>query len=336
MKSCVSLDYNDGSGANPGGDLKLKRVFNRGERAVYEMVQEIAGHHEASVFPKMRVADVLPIERSGISDRYYTYALQAHFDFLVADDQGRPKLAIEFDGSGHDPAKDHLKNELCEQFGLPLVRITSQHLRARNFEHTAVAFLVYQLFGVESFLERFGDDPYETYDPLFFVSVPGSDRNWPFAFAARHQSRLGRRLQEHLELVYEEVRDPYRYGVFSLLGIEGAWERDGHFRAICGLPLGRDRVIAGTAELGFLVFGMEDEFRQCFLNLSTFVVGLAGASMYESGLAFLAGGEVQLRSQEDLLVLRERWESEGFRLRIGMNLPQRPPARAHALPRPQR
>lgn len=301
--------------------MRLKRVFNRGERAVYEAVQEIAGHHEASVFPKMRVADVLPIEGSGISNRYYTYALQAHFDFLVADDQGRPKLAIEFDGSGHDPANDHLKNALCERFGFPLVRITSQHLRARNFEHTAVAFLVYQLFGVESFLERFGDDPYETYDPMFFVSVPGSDRNWPFAFAARHQSRLGRRLQEHLDLVDEEVREPYRYGVFSFLGVEGAWERDGHFRAICGLRLGRDRVLAGTAELSFSVFGMDDQVRRCFLNLSTFVVGLAGASMYESGLEFLAGGEVDPQSQEDIRTLREIWEGEGFRLRIGMNLP---------------
>jgi hypothetical protein len=302
--------------------VKLKRVFNGGERAVYEMVHEIVGHLQASVFPKMRVADVLRIERSGISDRYYTYALKAHFDFVVADDQGRPKLAIEFDGSGHDPVNDHLKNDLCERFGLPLVRITSRHLRARNFEHTAVAFLIYQLFGVESFLEQFGDDPYETYDPMFFVSVPGSDRNWPFAFAARHQSRLGRRLQEHLDLVDEEVREPYRHGLFSLLGVEGAWERDGHFRAVCGLPLGRDRIIAGTAELGFSVFGMEDEFRRCFLNLSTFVVGLAGASMYESGMDLLTGGEVQPGSRQDLRVLRRRWEGEGFRLRIGMNLPQ--------------
>lgn len=301
-------------------DLELKRVFNRGERAVYETVHEAAGHHQASVFPKMRVADVLPIERSGISHRYYAYALRAHFDFLVADDQGRPKLAIEFDGSGHDPANDHLKNELCDRFGLPLVRITSHHLRARNFEHTAVAFLIYQLFGVESFLEQFGDDPYENYDPIFFVSVPGSDRNWPFAFAARHRSQLGRRLREHLDLVDDEVRECYRYGVFTFLGVEGVWELDGHFRAICGLQLGRDRIIAGTAELGFSVFGMEDKFRQCFLNLSTFVVGLAGASMYESGMDFLAGREVQPGFAEDLRFLRERWESEGFRLRIGMNL----------------
>jgi hypothetical protein len=91
----------------------------------------------------MRLADVLPIENSGISNRYYDYALRAHFDILVADDQDRPKLAIEFGGKGHDPAKDHLKNELCERFELPLVRITSEHLHARNFEHNAVAFLVY-------------------------------------------------------------------------------------------------------------------------------------------------------------------------------------------------
>jgi hypothetical protein len=35
--------------------------------------------------PKPRVADALPIERSRISDDLYSYALKAHFDFLVTD-----------------------------------------------------------------------------------------------------------------------------------------------------------------------------------------------------------------------------------------------------------
>jgi hypothetical protein len=300
--------------------LKLKRVFNRSERVVFDTAHEIAGHHRALAFLKMRVADVLPINNSGISDEHFSYALRAHFDTLVVDDHGRPKLAIEFDGGGHDPSKDHLKNELCDYFGLPLVRVTGQHLRARNFEHNAVAFLIYQTFGVESFLAQYGGDPYEPYDPIFFARVPGSDRNWPFAFASRHQSSLGRRVRDRLELVDEEVREMYRYGLFGLLAVEGAWERDGCFRAICGLRLGRDRMIAGTAELGFSVYGMEEEFRRCFMNLSSFVIGLAGASMVEAGKDVLAGERVQIQTERRLRLTTKRWEGKGFRQCFGWNL----------------
>src|SRR5688572_19418368 len=100
--------------------MSVKRIFTVGERAAYRISQEVADHHDVEVFPKLRLADVFPISNSGISDREYSYALKAHFDILVVQDN-LPVLAIEFDGSGHDDKDDNLKNGLCDRFGLPLV-----------------------------------------------------------------------------------------------------------------------------------------------------------------------------------------------------------------------
>jgi hypothetical protein len=300
--------------------MALKRIFNRGERAVYSAIQAIAEHHQADVFPKVRVADVLPIENSGISDRHYSYALRAHFDFVVVDAAGIPKLAVEFDGSGHDTANDTLKNALCDKFELPLVRVTAAHLEAHNFEQNALQFLVYQAFGVEWFLQNV-HDPYETYDPSFFVNAPGLTKDWPFWFSVRWRMRLARLLQQELDRVGHDMRSAYQLGVHSLFTIEGSWARTERLRAICGLYIGEGRALIGTAELGFEFFGMEVRYRECFCNLAPFVLGLAGSSMYENGREYLDGGLSGLYEHEKLRGLVNSWEEEGFKPLIRINLP---------------
>ena len=273
--------------------MALKRIFNRGERAVYSAIQAITKYYQANVFPKVRVADVLPIENSGISDRHYSYALRAHFDFVVVDAAGIPKLAVEFDGSGHDTANDALKNTLGDKFELPLVRVTAAHLEAHNFEQNALQFLVYQAFGVEWFLQNV-HDPYETYDPSFFVNAPGLTKDWPFWFSARWRTRLARLLQQELDRVGHDVRSAYQLGVHSLFAIEGSLARKERLRAICGLYIGEERALIGTAELGFEFFGMEVRYRACFGNLAPFVLGLAGSSMWPSENEAATSGNVTL------------------------------------------
>jgi hypothetical protein len=151
--------------------MALKKILNTGERAVYEITKEVAETNEIEVFVKMRIADVIEIARSGITDEEFGYALRAHFDLLVAK-SGVPWLAIEFDGGGHDSKYDHLKNALCDRSGLPMVRVTLEHVNSRNFEDTAVHFLLYQLLCLEQFHEQVSD-PYEIYDPVFMLSVAG-------------------------------------------------------------------------------------------------------------------------------------------------------------------
>src|SRR5687768_15815483 len=66
-----------------------------------------------------RIADVLQIDRSGLSNEQNRYALRAHFDFVVTEGEERiPQFAVEFDGPMHDDAKvaarDDMKDAICD------------------------------------------------------------------------------------------------------------------------------------------------------------------------------------------------------------------------------
>src|SRR6185437_1942975 len=115
---------------------RLKRIFNIGEAQTFAIAEEVGRATGTRAFAKIRIADVLTIANSGISDDLYKYALSGHFDVLVYQNE-IPYLAIEFDGSGHGSKNDEKKNGLCDLFGLPMVRIGPQHIDAVVFEDTA-------------------------------------------------------------------------------------------------------------------------------------------------------------------------------------------------------
>lgn len=114
--------------------MTVKRLLNLPESETDRRLREVCEDFDAKVYAKVRLADVLSIERSGIHDDQYRYALQAHFDFVVTDTEDLPLLAVEFDGRGHDvphaQARDAMKNALCEKFELPLLRINRRYLTA--------------------------------------------------------------------------------------------------------------------------------------------------------------------------------------------------------------
>ena len=84
--------------------------------------------------PKVRVADALDIDNSGLTNAEYSYALKAHFDFVIARENELPAFAVEFDGPQHESdvntlIRDGLKQSVCEKLELPLLRIDSGYLR---------------------------------------------------------------------------------------------------------------------------------------------------------------------------------------------------------------
>jgi len=110
----------------------LKKVINHQEEAAYRELQKLAADYGYSVHIKIRLADVISIEGTGISDALYSFALKCHFDFTVCNENHDPLFAVEFDGPSHQEAeqraRDSKKNEICERFGLPLLRINTRHL----------------------------------------------------------------------------------------------------------------------------------------------------------------------------------------------------------------
>lgn len=115
-------------------DRRKRILVNSYEVSTEAALKEIAEKHHIRVNPKIRVADALNVERSGISDEEYSYAFRAHFDFVITDNQTLPLFAVEFDEQHHisDPQtiyRDKLKNILCTKLGLPLIRINAEFLR---------------------------------------------------------------------------------------------------------------------------------------------------------------------------------------------------------------
>jgi len=117
----------------------LKRLSTSGEVEVFKQISAIADRYQATVYRKVRTADVIDIQQLHPGS-LGSYALAAHFDFVIADETERPQFALEFDGSGHTPSHDHKKDKICYLADLALFRAD---LRSTRIETARLRFLEY-------------------------------------------------------------------------------------------------------------------------------------------------------------------------------------------------
>ena len=75
---------------------ELKKILNLHEEATHARLRKACQDWNARVYEKVRLADIFPIERSGIPDEQYRFALQAHFDFVIADSNHTPLFSVKF------------------------------------------------------------------------------------------------------------------------------------------------------------------------------------------------------------------------------------------------
>jgi hypothetical protein len=152
--------------SNGGRVDRRKPILNRSEAAAESTLREAAEKNHARVFTKVRIADALSIDRSGLPDPVWRYALQGHFDFLLADRiSSIPHFAVEFDGPSHgrNPntiRRDGMKNTICERLCLPLLRVDAGYLRTVG-RFTLIGWLVELWFYYEEFcaMQDRGDIP---------------------------------------------------------------------------------------------------------------------------------------------------------------------------------
>ena len=130
----------------------LKKLSNKSEKKVYEQIASEAAKYGASVYRKMRVADVIEIEQLP-SRPLGTYALQAHFDFVVGDAEENPLFAVEYDGPGHDNKNDWKKDEICLKAGIALFRVDLQSSRVETAQMSFLRYLVNLWFLAAKFAE---------------------------------------------------------------------------------------------------------------------------------------------------------------------------------------
>ncbi len=164
----------------------LKRLLNHYEEITHETLASVCTREGASIFAKVRLADILPIEGSGLSDADFEFALKSHFDFTVTDESLGPIFAVEYDGRTHQNDKqrqrDARKNQLCEQFGLPLLRVNSRYLSNSYRDMNLLSWFVETWFAAQAFAKA-QEQGYIPFDEPFmgasFISIPGRDKKFP-------------------------------------------------------------------------------------------------------------------------------------------------------------
>ena len=86
----------------------LKKMLNSPERITYARLREVCELHVAEVYAKVRLADVLPIEGSGLSQAFYEFALQAHYDFVVTGSSSVVCVGVRWSATCPFPARQRL------------------------------------------------------------------------------------------------------------------------------------------------------------------------------------------------------------------------------------
>ena len=154
-------------------DRRKPILVNEYEEATDAALQDAASRSGARVMPKVRVADALNIENSGITSAEYRYALKSHFDFVVARENEPPAFAVEFDGPNHDRdvtaiMNDNLKQSVCKKLGMPLLRVDAGYLR-RIGRFTLVGWLAEIWFLSEDVYAAQERGEVPPYEPLLVV-----------------------------------------------------------------------------------------------------------------------------------------------------------------------
>ena len=177
--------------------MALKKVLNRHEEVTHRRLREACEKWDASVFAKVRLADILPIEGSGIDPGQYAYALRSHFDFVVTDVDHNPLFAVEFDGPGHESPKqahrDKLKNDLCEHFEFPLLRINARYLTKTYGTMDLLTWFVDLWFLARGFQEaqELGHIPWdESFDHQFLMWGDRREPRFPWWLSAALSEEL--------------------------------------------------------------------------------------------------------------------------------------------------
>jgi len=208
--------------------------MNRSEEATNSILRPLTEAWGAHAFPKVRLADVLPIENSGIDDQLFRFALQSHFDFIVTDDDLQPLFAVEFDGPTHDDklqkSRDINKNQLCERFNLPLLRVNARCL-SENFRTMPVLAWFANYWFAQRLIDdarQSGDVPYDAdIDPMLMVNMPGSHGKVPLWLTAETRSDF-HRFRDQGKCI-----DP---GPSSFVGLDAS----GNYRAISYMAITED------------------------------------------------------------------------------------------------
>ncbi len=173
------------------------RLLNTYEKLTHEILERACEEYGAQVFAKVQLKDVLPVARSEISPSDFTFCLQSHFDFVVADPDSEALFGVEFDGPMHNKperkSRDCRKDELCQRCNFPLLRINSGYLTKKHREYDLLSYFVNVWFLGDAFYkaQQEGIVPLdECFDPAMFLRLRPNGKTFPLWLSAESRAAV--------------------------------------------------------------------------------------------------------------------------------------------------
>ncbi len=113
---------------------RRKTLFSAAERSLLGVLDSVIDPQQHRIFGKVRVADLIepePNRNRGQWKSAFNRINAKHFDFVICQSADlTPVCAIELDDASHKQSKrqqrDELLETICQQAGLPLVRIPAK------------------------------------------------------------------------------------------------------------------------------------------------------------------------------------------------------------------
>lgn len=280
----------------------LKKFRNNSEDRIQKQIRAVVGRHGAELHEKVRVADIVDIKKL---DRHElrTYALQAHFDFVLIDENQQAVFAIEFDGPGHHPSNDAKKNSICQQADLPLFRIYGfQEVREIN-TMTLTRYLVELVFYARFFQKMKADRRLDPTEPFMLSGFIKDDAqnifDSEFDFMVKTQGKLTRALKQ-----YGLTEDPLPHLTISALALRSPDDDLHAFIAINstkGPIMGKSKLRISLPSPGFLA-----EIGSIQMEIAQFAEGMASDDLYENiRLIGIGAGHVVTATDELLAEITE-------------------------------
>ncbi len=106
--------------------LKNKILTNR-EIEFYKALKNITDKYNLIIFSKMRIADIVDVKPYTKNHRgWFQRISQKHIDFILCNQELKPKILIELDDSTHDTSerieRDNFVNSIFSNSGIRLLR----------------------------------------------------------------------------------------------------------------------------------------------------------------------------------------------------------------------
>lgn len=192
------------------------------------------------VLSKQRtIESVVEKDRYLSADEFSLYS-RGSFDFVVQHEQeDEPAFVLEFDGPRHEEpvqaARDIIKNRLCHEAGIPLIRIGFDELHERD-EISVLEWLVQRFVvweddtpdaaekmisdfenspGAEDFAQQLRDDPDEA------VGILAATFSSEFPFPSN--AEVARRLHRRFRISLGEPMDDYEPDRDAPYGLDVKW-----------------------------------------------------------------------------------------------------------------